>query len=64
MCSLCHGLQHGSTKHPQRSIVLPKFGQHQMQMCKEIRDEEEDFGLTGVISRVRTFNVLIVSIFA
>lgn len=44
--------------------MLPKFGQHQMQMCKEIRDEEEDFGLTGVISRVRTFNVLIVSIFA
>lgn len=33
-------------------------------MCKKRRDEGEDFGLAGVSSKVRTDNVLIVSIFA
>ena len=48
---------------PPRSIMLPKFCQHQIHMCKNIRDEG-DFALTGVSSKVRTDSVLIVSIFA
>lgn len=39
--------------------MLPKFCQHQIHVCKKIRDEGEDFGLAGVSSKVRTDNVLI-----
>lgn len=65
MCAHCAmAFNMVQAKHPPRSIMLPKFCQHQMQMCKKKRDERDDVGLTGVSSKVRTVNVLIVSIFA